>query len=207
MSDLKNSIKKSIEESIDLIASTYPEDNFYAVAVSTDTDLESLIISANSYQNYSKELSELSFFDRLISKNYFKWGREEWGVFDGFSKLSKIREVWEAPYKIKNELITDAHNSRHVGSDFPTLPILAAEKDRNAAIYHNAEFLLTTICMALKEVGNSTWEKLNKRSEMLIFATFEPDNEEAVRWNSAQLLNAGIVNPTLLKEFRKVCKS
>ena len=207
MSDLKTSIIKSIEDSVDVISSTYPDDDFFTVAVSTDTDLESLMISANSYQNLSKVLSKQSVLSRLTDRKYLKWCREEWASFDGFSGVEKIRHIWDAPYQIKNKLITNAHDRRHEVSNPTNLSILGNQKDRNEPIYHNAEFLLSTICMALREIKNSTWEKLNTRSELLLFCTFEPDQEESVRWNSAKQLNSGILRPKILREFRKVCKS
>ena len=208
MNDLKQAIVKSVEESVDAISSVYPGDDFYAVVVSTDTDLESLMISANSYQNLKRLKSEHSLISRLVdSKNYLKWVREEWASFDGFSNIGKVRTAWEHSYEIKNKLISDAYNVPCKGSKFSDFSFLSDHNNDPAIIYRNAEYLLSVMCDALKNIGNATWEKLNSRDELLVFCTFEPDSEEAVRWNSAKYLNDGIVNSKLLREFRKVCKS
>ena len=207
MNDLKQAIIDSVEQSVDEISSTYPKDDFYAVVVSTDTDLECLMISANSYQNLRRVRAELPLIERLVgSKKYWKWVREEWDLFDGFSNLVKVSAAWKHAYQIKNKLIEDAYNVPCKGSKVSDFSFLSDHNNDSAIIYRNAEYLLSVICDALKNIGNATWEKLNSRGELLVFCTFEPDSEEAVRWNSAKYLNDGIVNPKLLREFRKVCK-
>jgi len=203
VSELLKSITRSIEASVEVIAKEYPNEDFFAVALSTDPDLSSLGISVNSKQNLNDILPSVhraTDFDR----NYYKWGREEWGKFDALGSHPVISKAWMPSYSIKSKLIEDSYEIRHVDDGTTYLGITGWELEESEPITFNAEYLLSTMCRALAEVPVSIWEKLNARSELLLFCTCEPDTEEPLRWNTAKWLNEGKIKAELMEDFKKV---
>ncbi len=117
-------IEKGVEEAVQSIRKTYPEDTFYAFVLSTYGDRSSVSLHANSYENLErvytasnivtdpgkiearfKELQNIFGDDKKkLAKMkrskaqelaYYKWGWMEWLDYEFIAEQATLEETWQ----------------------------------------------------------------------------------------------------------------
>lgn len=170
---LKLQTAKALENSLVELFEAHPEENFYAIALYTDSSAMTVGFAANSLEALEAKINEEDEEDREECKNYYKWATSEW-----------IYEDWG-------------------WQDFESICkcLRDAEERKNFEEFKLKVIALMT--EALDSVSRSTvFESAGKAKPVMFVSVTDDNSAEGYENSSAKILNSSSVFNDFLSRYK-----